>query len=94
MDYTVSLMADVMGLLIETLANSIVLACKMIKDVFLFGVRTAVFVTLAWLRLLKSIICFPVNVCLGIFHWTIALASLPFRILNAFQKKKVVSTES
>ncbi|RWR77723.1 hypothetical protein CKAN_00622400 [Cinnamomum micranthum f. kanehirae] len=83
-------MADLMGLLIETLANSIVFACKLIKDVFLLGVRAAVFVTLAWLRLLKAIICFPVNVCLGIIHWTIALASLPFRVLNAFQKKKVL----
>lgn len=89
-------MADLMGLLIETLANSIVLACKplfLIKLVFLLGVRTAVFVTLAWLRLLKAIICFPVNVCLGIIHWTIALALLPIRILNAFQKEKVVSPD-
>eukprot|EP00268_Persea_americana_P021123 TRINITY_DN21129_c0_g1_i5.p1 TRINITY_DN21129_c0_g1~~TRINITY_DN21129_c0_g1_i5.p1 ORF type:complete len:363 (+),score=65.77 TRINITY_DN21129_c0_g1_i5:402-1490(+) len=86
-------MEDLMGLLIETVENSIVLVSKplfLFKDVFLLGVRTAVFVTLAWLRLLKAIICFPVNMCLGIIHWTIALASLPFRILNAFQKEKVL----
>lgn len=82
-----------MGLFVEMLTSIVILVIKSIRDVFLLGLSTAIIVTLALVRLVKAILFFPVYVCWGMVLWTLALASLPFRISNALQKERMVSCD-
>ncbi|XP_058103753.1 uncharacterized protein LOC131247857 [Magnolia sinica] len=82
-----------MGLFLELMTNTIVLAtkpCTLIRLLCLVGAKIVGIVTFTWLQLVKAFINFHVDVCWGILIWTIALISLPFRVLNALQRERVL----
>ncbi|XP_068651331.1 uncharacterized protein [Aristolochia californica] len=82
-----------MGLLSVFVSNTLVLVTKplsLCKTACLIGARTVGAVTLLWLHLVKAVVNFHVDVGWKITIWTIALLSLPVRVLMALQREKLL----
>ncbi|XP_077238660.1 uncharacterized protein LOC143879881 isoform X2 [Tasmannia lanceolata] len=84
-------MVNLMGLLLEMLTNINILitqSMSLFKFLCLLAANTVGLVTLTWLVLVKTIINFHVDVCWRVLIWTVALISLPFRVLNALGRER------
>ncbi|RXH96836.1 hypothetical protein DVH24_009678 [Malus domestica] len=82
---------DVMALLSELITTSIILVTRpfsLLKLLCLFGTKTTFIVIHAWMDLLRAAVCFHVNIFWRIMVWTLALISLPGRVLTALQRER------
>ncbi|KAA8528000.1 hypothetical protein F0562_035131 [Nyssa sinensis] len=86
-------MVDLMALFLELVATIIILATKpflLIKISCFFGLRTIFIVIHTWVELLKTAICFHVYIFWRFMVWTVALISLPIRVLTALQRERLL----
>uniref|UniRef100_A0A5B7B5M0 Uncharacterized protein n=2 Tax=Davidia involucrata TaxID=16924 RepID=A0A5B7B5M0_DAVIN len=86
-------MVDLMALFLELVATIIILVMKpfsLIKLSCLFGVRTICIVIHTWVELLRNAICFHVYIFWRFMVWTVALISLPIRVLTALQRERLL----
>ncbi|KAG9452923.1 hypothetical protein H6P81_005827 [Aristolochia fimbriata] len=82
-----------MGLFSEFVSNSSFLVTKplsLCRIACLIGARVIGVVTLSWLHIVKTIVYFHVDMGWKTTIWTIALLSLPMRILMALQREKLL----
>ncbi|KAM1024041.1 hypothetical protein ACFX2I_037246 [Malus domestica] len=80
-----------MALLSELITTSIILVTRpfsLLKLLCLFGTKTTFIVIHAWMDLLRAAVCFHVNIFWRIMVWTLALISLPGRVLTALQRER------
>ncbi|KAK2987685.1 hypothetical protein RJ640_015027 [Escallonia rubra] len=86
-------MVYVTVLFLKLMDTLLILATKpfsLVKLSFIFGVRSICIVVHTWIELLRAAIWFHVNVFWRIMVWTVALISLPARILTAIQREKLL----
>ncbi|XP_042504835.1 uncharacterized protein LOC122081704 [Macadamia integrifolia] len=81
------------GLFLELMTSMFLLVTApflFFKSICLFGVRTVFLAVHTWILLVKAIIIFQVSICCKVMIWTIALISLPLRILNALHRERLL----
>ncbi|KAL6348291.1 hypothetical protein AAG906_005588 [Vitis piasezkii] len=82
-----------MGLLPELMATIIILVTKpfsLFKLLCIICVKTLFIIAYTWMELVRAAICFHVNIFWRIVIWTVALISLPVRVLTALQRERLV----
>lgn len=82
-----------MGLLPELMATIIILVTKpfsLFKLLCIICVKTLFIIAYTWMELVRAAICFHVNIFWRIVIWTVALISLPVRILTALQRERLL----
>uniref|UniRef100_A0A5B7B511 Uncharacterized protein n=1 Tax=Davidia involucrata TaxID=16924 RepID=A0A5B7B511_DAVIN len=86
-------MVDLMALFLEFVATIIILVTKpfsLVKLSCLFGLRCICTVIQTWVELLSASIFFHVNIFWRFIIWTVALISLPVRVLTALQRERLL----
>ncbi|XP_048432800.1 uncharacterized protein LOC103931124 isoform X2 [Pyrus x bretschneideri] len=68
--------------------RSLCVLLLLLKLLCLFGIKTAFIVIHAWMELVRAAVCFQVNIFLRIMIWTLALISLPGRVLTTLQRER------
>ncbi|XP_011624416.1 uncharacterized protein LOC18422683 [Amborella trichopoda] len=84
-----------MGLLFELLANVVILITKpfsIIKLSWQLGAEIVGFLTITWMRVVKLLLNLYIAMCWRIIIWTVSIISLPFRILTAIQRERLLET--
>ncbi|XP_068669600.1 uncharacterized protein [Aristolochia californica] len=87
------LVVALMGLFYVFVSNALVLVMKplsLCKITSLIGARIVGDVAVTWLHFVKAVVNFHVDVGWKITIWTIALLSLPLRVLMALQREKLL----
>jgi hypothetical protein len=82
---------SMISVLMTTIVTLVTRPLSLFKLACLFGVKTVVIIICTWIELVRAAICFHVNLFWRITMLTVALISLPVRILNALQSEKQVS---
>lgn len=85
---------DLIAFALEIMSAIIILVTKpfsLMKLAYMFGLRTVFIITHTWLELLRATICFHVNMLWSVILWSLALISLPIRVLTAVQRERTVS---
>lgn len=86
-------MVSIMALFTELMGSIIMFVTRpfsTFKLVFLFSVDSFYIVTHTWIQLLRAAVQFHVNIFWNIMNWTVALISLPSRILTALQRERLL----
>ncbi|KAM4073399.1 hypothetical protein ACB094_10G015400 [Castanea mollissima] len=84
-------MTDLMTLFSELMNTIVILATRpfsLFKLAYLFGMKTVIIIIRTWIELVRAAICFHLNLFWRITMMTVALISLPVRILNALQNER------
>lgn len=87
-------MMDLMTLFSELMTTIVILVTRpfsLFKLACLFGMKTVIIIIRTWIELVRAAICFHLNLFWRITLMTVALISLPVRILNALQNERQVS---
>lgn len=87
-------MVQLMSLFLELVSAILFLATKpfsLFKQLSIFGVKIICIVIQTWIELLRAAIWLHVHMFWSIVVWTVALISLPSRILNVLQRERLVS---
>ncbi|XP_072989274.1 uncharacterized protein [Typha latifolia] len=72
----------------STILYLITTPIALVQIVFLLGVRTAALAALLWWQLAKAIVNFHVDMFWQIMVWSVALVTLPIRVLTALQRER------
>lgn len=67
---------------------------RVLKWACLFGLRTAFILCITWTELVKANISFHFTLIWKMIVWTLALLSLPFRLLTAISRESQVPSTS
>ncbi|XP_075641103.1 uncharacterized protein LOC142612824 isoform X2 [Castanea sativa] len=84
-------MTDLMTLFSELMTTIVILATRpfsLFKLACLFGMKTVIIIIRTWIELVRAAICFHLNLFWRITMMTVALISLPVRILNTLQNER------
>ncbi|KAI3967747.1 hypothetical protein MKW92_032693 [Papaver armeniacum] len=84
-----------MGLIFELITTIIVSFLKplsLFKILVSFGLRTTWLVAFTWFLLAKAAVNLNLEICSKIMIWTVAIVSLPLRILNAVQRERLLES--
>ena len=87
-------MAGLMMLFPKLLTNLtivVIMPFSLCKLACIFCMKTMFIVIQTWMELVKAAVSFHVNMFRKAVIWTVALISLPVRVLTALQREKVVS---
>ena len=87
-------MAGLMMLFPKLLTNLtivVIMPFSLCKLACMFCMKTIFIVIQTWMELVKAAVCFHVNMFWKAVIWTVALISLPVRVLTALQRERVVS---
>ena len=87
-------MTDLMALFSELMTTIVILVTRpfsLFKLACLFGMKTVIIFIRTWIELVSAAICSHLNLFWRITMMTVALISLPVRILNALQNERQVS---
>lgn len=85
---------NLMALFSELLTTIIILITRpftLFKLVCLFCMKTAFVFVHTWIELGRATVSFYLNLVWGMISWTIAILSLPLRMLTALQRERQVS---
>ncbi|MCL7042731.1 hypothetical protein MKW94_030137 [Papaver nudicaule] len=80
-----------MGLIFDIII-SFLKPLSLFKILLSFGLRTTWLVAFTWLLLVKAAVKLNLEICSNIVIWTVAIASLPLRILNAVQRERLLES--
>ncbi|XP_059664654.1 uncharacterized protein LOC132310502 [Cornus florida] len=86
-------MVDLMVLFLELVATIIVLVTKpfsLVKLSCLFGLRSFFLVVHTWVELVRAAICLHVYILWKFLIWTVAILSLPVRVLTSLQRERLL----
>ncbi|KAI3986386.1 hypothetical protein MKX01_002231 [Papaver californicum] len=84
-----------MGLIFELITNIIISFLKplsLFKILVSFGLRTTWLVAFTWCMLVKAAVNLNLEICSKVMIWTVAIVSLPLRILNAVQRERLLES--
>ncbi|KAI3930097.1 hypothetical protein MKX01_016571 [Papaver californicum] len=84
-----------MGLIFELTTNIIISFLKplsLFKILVSFGLRTTRLVAFTWFMLVKAAVNLNLEICSKVMIWTVAIVSLPLRILNAVQRERLLES--
>ncbi|KAI3439739.1 uncharacterized protein J3R85_004378 [Psidium guajava] len=79
--------------LVNTLIILVTKPFSLLKLICLFGVRTTLIILHTWMELTMAAISLHVNICWKVILWTVALVTLPFRILTAVQRERQLEVD-